>query len=259
MDIQKLIFSDLDGTLLPTPGQPLTTDVFTLIHKLHRKGIYFCISSGRSYPILRSLFEPVVDKIYFLAENGALGYHTDRLLFRTVMPKELCRELIASIRLSTSCEVRVNTSEGSYIITDSSLENLFSRGLTDKSVHRIKHFAEIKGDITKISAFCPNGIHAASRILLPLWEDKIEAAISCDKWIDFSLAGKGNGLRKLCEYLKVPLEHTIAFGDNYNDVTMLQTAGQAYIMASACEELKKWFPHHCESVPEILRSLERIY
>ena len=45
-----------------------------------------------------------------------------------------------------------------------------------------------------------------------------------------------------------------AFGDNYNDVPMLELAGTAYLMEGAAAELKARFPRHCaQVVPELAR------
>lgn len=50
---------------------------------------------------------------------------------------------------------------------------------------------------------------------------------------------KGEGLRKVCELLSVPIEDTIAFGDAENDVPMLKTAGIGVAMGNAAEFVKK--------------------
>ena len=50
---------------------------------------------------------------------------------------------------------------------------------------------------------------------------------------------KGAGLQKLCEYLKLPLDKTIAVGDADNDITILQKAGLAAAMGNALPNIKK--------------------
>ena len=48
-----------------------------------------------------------------------------------------------------------------------------------------------------------------------------------------SESNKGNALQHLCEYYKIPLANTIAFGDEDNDIEMLQIAGVGVAMANA--------------------------
>ena len=47
--------------------------------------------------------------------------------------------------------------------------------------------------------------------------------------------------------MNIPLEHTIAFGDNYNDIDMLETVAMPVLMGNAPEALKKAFPNITDS------------
>lgn len=44
---------------------------------------------------------------------------------------------------------------------------------------------------------------------------------------------KGEGLRKVCEHLGLPLEHVVAFGDGDNDAEMLEYVGYGCAMKNA--------------------------
>jgi hypothetical protein len=74
-------------------------------------------------------------------------------------------------------------------------------------------------------------------------------------WLDFTLADKGKGLRGLCAALGVALEETVAFGDNWNDVPMLEIVGRAYLMEQAAPALRERFPRQCASVTAVLEEL----
>lgn len=51
-------------------------------------------------------------------------------------------------------------------------------------------------------------------------------------------ATKANGLRWLCEYYKLSPNQVVAFGDNYNDLDMLEWAGLGVAMGNAVPEAK---------------------
>ena len=68
-------------------------------------------------------------------------------------------------------------------------------------------------------------------------------------------ANKGTGLRQLCKALDVKPEEVMAFGDNFNDLPMLEAAGCPYIMDNAAPELRAKFPNHCRRVEDVLRTL----
>ena len=76
----KLIASDLDGTLLKNGAQELPPDIFPIIRELRQKGIRFVAASGRQYYNLRLLFKPVMDEIFYIAENGSLCICNDKIL-----------------------------------------------------------------------------------------------------------------------------------------------------------------------------------
>ena len=55
---------------------------------------------------------------------------------------------------------------------------------------------------------------------------------------------KGQAVRRLCEALGVAPEDAAAFGDNFNDVQMLEAVGMPYLMGNAPEALKECFRNH---------------
>lgn len=70
-------------------------------------------------------------------------------------------------------------------------------------------------------------------------------AVAGEKWLDFTAADKGKGVRALCRALGIGPEQVLAVGDNYNDVPMLELAGEPWIMEGADPELLRRFPRHC--------------
>ena len=51
---------------------------------------------------------------------------------------------------------------------------------------------------------------------------------------------KGNGIRVMAEYFNIPIENTVAIGDNFNDVPMLETtAGLPIAMGNGDPAVKE--------------------
>ncbi len=50
---------------------------------------------------------------------------------------------------------------------------------------------------------------------------------------------KGSALKWLCDKKGIKRENVIAFGDNYNDIEMIEFAGVGVAMENGEEELKK--------------------
>ena len=58
---------------------------------------------------------------------------------------------------------------------------------------------------------------------------------------------KSSAVKTLCKLWNVSLEDTVAFGDHYNDVEMLETVAMPFLMGNAPEELKSRFSNITES------------
>ena len=76
----RLIFSDMDGTLLDENGA-LPAGFGTMYERLKERGIRFAPASGRQYASLVRTFAPWQDEMIFLAENGTLVMEGGRELF----------------------------------------------------------------------------------------------------------------------------------------------------------------------------------
>ena len=50
---------------------------------------------------------------------------------------------------------------------------------------------------------------------------------------------KGTGIKAVAKHYNIPIEDTVAMGDNHNDVGMLETAGLSVAMGNAEEEIKE--------------------
>ncbi len=61
---------------------------------------------------------------------------------------------------------------------------------------------------------------------------------------------KGTAVKRLCGYLKISKEDTIAFGDSMNDLEMLQAAGIGVCMANGSPSLLKIADIVCPPVDE---------
>ena len=114
---------------------------------------------------------------------------------------------------------------------------------------------EVPEDIVKVSAYCPGRMEETKSALVPRWGEQFRAAVAGAAWLDFTLADKGTGLRQLCRALDIGLEEVMAFGDNYNDLPMLELAGRPWMMDSAVEGLRVRFSNRCREVAEVLRTL----
>ena len=54
-----------------------------------------------------------------------------------------------------------------------------------------------------------------------------------------SKVSKGNAMKQIQQSMNILPEECMAFGDNYNDIPMLDSVGHAYVMEKAVDDIKK--------------------
>ena len=100
--------------------------------------------------------------------------------------------------------------------------------------------------ISKILCICdPTNTDRLERVMQEAFPG-FSIAKSCDRMVEIMAAGvtKATAVYALSKLWNVPVEDIVAFGDNYNDVEMLEAAGRGVIMANASQDLLDRFPLH---------------
>ena len=71
----------------------------------------------------------------------------------------------------------------------------------------------------------------------------IYITISSKYTIDICIneCNKGLALKKYCDDINIQKENIYAFGDSFNDLEMLNFAGNGIVMKNGCQELKSYF------------------
>ena len=142
----------------------------------------------------------------------------------------------------------------SYLLRGSPFLEPFRRH-TGNRITQVDAFSQIDEPILKVSVYGEEGPDPWQAVLAPRWAERFHMAKAGAGWLDFTLSDKGSGLRQLCSALRLTPEETAAFGDNYNDVAMLDYAGAAYLMEGSDPALKARFPRHCASVEDTLEEM----
>lgn len=216
----RLIASDIDGTLLHGDQTEIDPRVFAEIDRLATKGIRFCPASGRQYSSLRRLFQPVADQLYYVCENGAVVFgpgNPGPLLAKTSMDRVLAEALCRDILAVDQCEVLVSGVNTSYLCPKEQDVVDHVRYFVGNHVVESRRPEEIPEDMVKVSAYCRQGALAVEPLLAPKWRAHFQVAVAGEKWLDFTLADKGTGIRALCAATGVTLSEVMAIGDNYNE------------------------------------------
>lgn len=251
----QLIACDIDGTLLHGTQTEIDPEVFNQIRRLKEKGILFCPCSGRQYQSLASLFEPVVKDLYIICENGAAIYDpAGKLLLSNEIPRQLALALCHDILDTEGCELLISCDNMSYLCPKDPMIVEHMHSFVGNNTTVVPTPEDVPVPILKLATHYAPGSALIAPYFSERWSDRFNVATSGKPWLDFTQTDKGEGVGALCRLLNIPLENVAAFGDNYNDLPMLEIVGQPYIMENAVEDLKKRIERHCRDVADVLKT-----
>lgn len=238
----KLIASDIDGTLVADGSSRVNPELFEVILRLKReKGIHFAAASGRQAPSIESTFAPIQKEIFYLAENGAYIGCYGRTLFLHPMDQELAVSLIREIQKTPDLDAMVSTARMSYIDNKNPELHRLVRDGYRYQVEPIEDVSAIREPIIKIAAYRKTGIQELADVFCGRFGERLKISISGREWLDFMTPGvnKGEAVKTLQESLGIAPEETMAFGDQMNDLEMLDRAYYSFAVGNARNEVKE--------------------
>lgn len=263
MNSIKIIFSDLDGTLLNSAHR-VSRAAAAKLRALHAQGVPFVIVSAR----MPAAVFPIQEQIGFACPSvcygGALSLDENRRPIRSVRLGEKEARAVLQFMQTQTPHAAASVYAGDVWYAQ------------DPSDPRIKEESRITG-VEPI----PFGANPQSlrphKIFYILNEKDAPAAlkilraqfpalhISYSGWGHIEVmnkeARKSEGLKSVCQYLNVPPQNAVAFGDSANDIDMLRAAGLGVAMANAAPEVKDAADLTTASNDEdgVLRTLEKLF
>ena len=243
----KLVLSDLDETLLVNHHVPKINQ--ETIQKVRHQGVQFVPCTGRGYDMtidtLKELGIYDQEHEYMIGFNGALILETKgpKELMFDGLEFDLMKKIFDYGKHLDVCML-IFTSEACYIYNPNQSE--IDRKNSQKAKYTILENDDIEflrnKRIAKINYQNTNMTYLMKikKEIEPLLENQVTITASSSRYIEFNKYGvnKGTGLQWLANHLNIPIEQTIAIGDNYNDVGMLKMAGLSVAVSSANQEIR---------------------
>lgn len=237
----KLIASDMDGTLLNDQKQ-LPPDFPEVLDRLSERGVHFAISSGRTYYALDHLFPPdIIGKMDFICDNGAVVISRGKTVSVSALPRDTFIELLDACESIGGLKVLACAGKGTYHLSESSE---FNREIAKyyKYHFPVSDLRGVDDVVYKLAIFDERGtLEHGKPAIDAIFGDRLNVQASGPYWMDVMAAGvsKGSALAALQDILGVTREETMAFGDFFNDVTMLEKAHWSFCMANGHPDVKK--------------------
>ncbi len=253
----RLIAIDVDGTLLPTNSQIISERNALALRAAQEAGITVVIATGRrpayTVPLLTRLGLRADTPL--IASNGAvLSTLGGGVIDRCHMPARVARGLCGVLRPFGSVVFTFDRpGRGELVLED--LEAAHGRiamwvETNRNAIEVVKplELALVDGDdpVQGMAAGTVSEMREAEKALKASeWSAQCESVRTEYPARDISIldllppgVSKGWALERLAARLGVDRRETMAIGDNWNDLGMLEWAGQGIVMANATEELR---------------------
>lgn len=244
---EKIIFTDMDGTLLNDKKQ-ISEQTKKIMDGVFQHTNKLVLSSGRPLDsILQTKTELQLHYpgLYIISYNGSQIYDCEEnhsIFESRVSLEDTVRILDEAKQLGVYC----HTYSSTHIISSKpSIELDFYR---QTIVLPVIFSNEIANTLTQ-EPFKLLAIDLKDRTKLyklkervESWgNDRITCAFSNEHYLEFypTTSGKGNAVSFLCNYLTIPLTMAVAAGDAENDISMLSAVPNSFAMANASDPVKK--------------------
>jgi Cof subfamily protein (haloacid dehalogenase superfamily) len=253
----RLVAIDIDGTLLPTFSQAISPRNAEALRAAQRAGVTVAIATGRrtayTAPLLAGL--GLRADMPLITSNGAVtrtlgGDPLDRSHLQARVARELCGLLRPFGTLVFTFDM---VGRGELVLED-----------FEQAHQRIALWVEANRDAIEIVQPLENALNEGNDPIQGMVTGGVERMRQAEKALkssslstlceavrteyparDLSIVdllppgvSKGWALERLAARLGVDRKETMAIGDNWNDVNMLEWAGQAVLMGNAAQDLR---------------------
>ena len=245
MEQIKIIFFDVDGTLVDMKKKIISENTVRTLQLLRQRGIRICMATGRT-PVTVPHF-PGVEFDAYLTFNGSFCYDREGVIFSNPIACPDVLQLIdnaARLGRPVSIATRDRVTANGW---DADLEKYYSFAGIPLEV--TEDFPQVaRQDVYQVMLGCCQADHPA------LLENVQGAKITgwWDRAVDIipATCGKGRGVEAILQHYGLTRQQAMAFGDGNNDIELLQAVGCGVAMENASPQLKAVATDFCGHVAD---------
>lgn len=260
----KMVLLDMDGTLL-NDEKEISSKTKDVLIRLQESGVTLVLASGRSnlglLDYARDL-DMAKHGGYLISYNGACLYNLqkDEVMWEEGLRDEDVQDILLHLE-NFDVITMINKNEKMYIQERNDYFIEFSGkrvDIIDYETANVQHQVEYVENLAKTVDFPLRKILVAgdeaylnkhaNKIGKP-FEKTHTSGFTAPMYFEFTSnkADKGLAFLQLINKLKVDVNNTMAFGDGYNDMSLLKLVGTSVAMSNAVSEVKEMADYVCLS------------
>lgn len=242
----KAIICDLDGTLLNS-HHTISQETIDTIKKIIDKGVKFIIATGRHHNDAFTFKDMLGLDSFMITSNGAKVHDYDNIeIISHNIPEELSKKLL-NYEYHDDIHKNVYLDEKWFVETPLAEAQLFHK--ESGFHHDIVPFDDLIGnEVTKFFFISEDEdkISDLEKKLRDEFESGVNITLSLSSCLEIMREGvsKASAIEEVLKQEGIALEETIAFGDGLNDLEMLSSVGEGFIMGNGSPRLKALLPNN---------------
>jgi len=230
----KIIFFDIDGTLIDMKKKQISKKMLATLKALKDKNILLCIATGRSPLALPNFKDGTFD--VFLTFNGSYCFNQSESIYENPIPQKDINQIIKNgqainrpVAIATKDTTIANGKDQdlieyfSFANQEPIVSTDFDATIQNEKIYQLM-MGSRKEDYEEI-------MRGTTDSKITAWWDRAVDIIPAN-------GGKGIGIDKILNYYNLDKSQAIAFGDGNNDIEMLNAVGWGLAMGNASDDLK---------------------
>ena len=233
----KIIFFDIDGTLTESGRDQMPESTREAIRIARANGHICMINTGRTK---RLVGEELTGQVEFdgllLGCGTEIEYRGERLMHKTFSMQE--SQTILNALKKYHVDAILEGSREDYAPRGEEVFTQTFRDMAEEITERkYDLYANAPGNFDKLYVYAesPEGMKGMKQELSGLL-DFIEREHGFHELVPAGYS-KATAIRYITDYLKIPMEDTVAIGDSNNDLPMLKYAHTSIAMGNSSEEV----------------------
>lgn len=238
----SVILCDLDGTLFHN-DKTISEYTKNVIKKAQAKGYLFGISTSRALANVKYFLDGIKCDI-IISNGGGMVTYNNKIIYSAEFSNEDTNKILKTIFALCGQEVLISADNSQHLFSNA------KPGSFGNDIYwQHNDFSNFTESAMKICCELTDS-NLADKIAQSVSPTQVDYLPFSDiPWYKFSRkdATKGCGIKALSEYTKIPVSQMVAFGDDFNDLSMLELVGTGVAMKNAIEQVKTVCRYVCDT------------
>ena len=241
----KMVSFDMDGTLLD-PNHQLSERTIASVRMIASKGMLVLLATARMASAVKNHLDKLETLGIVVAHNGALvkNLKTGQTYHHQTIPKDVVTKLLDLLE-DQETVVHFNCDNDIYLTHPNPYSERYSQELqvSFNYISSLKYLEKTpttillidrKDVLEQLLITVSSQLRGKVNYTLVPWQGNIWRM----QFLPLNTS-KGKGVLQVAKRFGVRPEEIICFGDNYNDIEMIQYAGLGIAMGNSVPDLKK--------------------